>query len=78
MLSRLLLRRQMGQGERFPSVPLLEPGGAQPYSPHGGQAPGPALHAMKGGSTLFGVNPMDVQRKAQVAARGSLLGSLRR
>lgn len=41
----------------------------QPYSLAGGQQPGPALTAMLGGRTLFGVNPMDVQRNAQTAGR---------
>lgn len=43
----------------------------QPYSRAGGQAPGPALTAMLAGRTLFGFNPQDTQRRAQLAARAS-------
>jgi len=66
---------------QFKPIPLVQPSGIQPYTPHGGRPPGPALNAMLAGRTLFGYNPMDVQRAAQVAAgkpRVSLLDMLLR
>lgn len=53
----------------------------QPYSPAGGQMPGPALSAMLGGRTLGGYNPIDAQRQMQKSTRGpqpSLLDMLLR
>lgn len=54
--------------KRFEPLPLVQPGGIQPYTQAGGRAPGPALSAMLAGTTLFGQNPMDFQRAAQKGA----------
>lgn len=63
-------------------IPLFNPGGYQPYSTAGGQAPGPALSAMLAGRTLYGQNPMDAVRGSSKTARSgtnrSLLQSLLR
>lgn len=69
----------MGQMKRHQPLPLVQPSGLQPY--HGAMArfPGPALDAMQGGRTLFGMNPADTRRALQVASRrrpASLLESL--
>lgn len=64
--------RRQGQGERFPSVPLLEPGGYQPFHASRASQPGAPKDAMMRGSTLFGYNPMDAQRASQRAMRNSL------
>lgn len=53
---------------QFKPLPLVQPGGIQPYTQAGGRAPGPALSAMLAGTTLFGQNPMDFQRAAQKGA----------
>lgn len=47
---------------RFDPIPIVQPGGVQPYSPQGGREPGQALLAMLAGRTFGGFNPMDVQR----------------
>jgi hypothetical protein len=56
---------------QFKQIPLIQPSGVQPYTPHGGRPQGPALQAMLGGRTLFGFNPQDIQRRAQLSARVS-------
>lgn len=61
----------LGQMKRFDAIPLVQAGGHQPYSPHGGRLPGDALMAMLAGSTLYGVNPADVQRNMQAAMKAS-------
>lgn len=53
----------------FKPIPLVQPGGIQPYTQAGGRDPGPALNAMLAGTTLFGTNPMDFQRAAQKGAK---------
>lgn len=69
--------------KRYPEIPLIQAGGVQPYAPAGGREPGPALQAMTGGRTLFGLNPMDAQRQSVAMARrrprpSTLLDSLAR
>lgn len=60
---------QSGGMKRYQPIPLIQPSGVQPYAPAGGQLPGPALSAMKAGTTLFGSNPMDVKRASQSMAK---------
>jgi hypothetical protein len=55
--------------QRFRPIPIIQPGGIQPYHQAGGQMPGPALTAMTNGTTLFGVNPADVTRQSQTMAK---------
>lgn len=55
--------------KRHQPIPLVQPSGIQPYHAAGGQMPGPALQAMLGGRTLFGMNPQDAMRGMQVASR---------
>lgn len=55
--------------QHFKPISLIHPGGYQPYSRAGGQAPGPALSAMLAGRSLHGWNPQDIARGAQMAGR---------
>lgn len=57
------------QAVQYKPIPIIHPGGYQPYARAGGQAPGPALVAMLAGRTAGGQNPMDAVRGAQVARR---------
>jgi hypothetical protein len=59
----------MGGMKRFDPIPLVHPGGIQPYAQAGGREPGPALTAMLAGRTAGGINPMDVQRRSQSMAK---------
>ena len=63
-------------------VPLVQPGGVQPYHGSTPQMPGMALMAMLAGRTAGGFNPQDIPRQVQRQARGgqpmSLLSSLGR
>lgn len=61
-------------------VPLIQPGGHQPYHGATPSHPGPAHDAMRKGTMLSGHHPHDAMRAAQRAARRprSLLDSLRR
>jgi hypothetical protein len=64
--------------KRHQPIPILQPGGYQPYAPAGGQMPGPALLAMLGGRTLGGINPQDAWRQMQATSNEpTLLSSLR-
>lgn len=58
-----------GQGKRHDPIPVVQAGGHQPFSKHGGQMPGPSLTAMLAGRTFGGINPMDTQRGLQVASK---------
>lgn len=66
--------------KRYPSVPLLQPGGHQPYDASSAQTPGPALTAMLAGRTASGQNPQDAWRRMQATAgrRRTLLDLLMR
>lgn len=55
--------------KHFQPIPIINPGGYQPFSKAGGQMPGPALVAMLAGRTAGGYNPMDAVRAAQMARR---------
>lgn len=61
-------------------VPLVQPGGVQPYHGSSASHPGPALDAMRKGTLLDGSHPHDAMRAVQKAAHRprSLLDSLRR
>jgi hypothetical protein len=67
--------------KRFDPIPLVQPGGVQPYTQAGGREPGPALMAMLAGRTAGGFNPMDAQRSSQAMAKRrprTLLDTLQR
>lgn len=55
--------------KRFDPIPLVQPGGVQPYTQAGGREPGPALLAMLAGRTAGGFNPQDVRRQSQAMAK---------
>lgn len=66
---------------QFKPLPLVQYGGIQPFHSSTPQQPGMALMAMLAGRSATGMNPMDVQRGAQKAARrgpSSLLDTLAR
>lgn len=54
--------------KHYDPIPLVHPGGIQPYSQAGGQMPGPALLAMMRGATFGGQNPINAFRGLQSAA----------
>lgn len=56
--------------KRFDPIPLVQPGGVQPYHGSTPSEPGPSLLAMMRGTTFGGINPMDPMRQMQSASRG--------
>lgn len=65
-------------GPNGPQPWLIQPTRrTQPYRAEGGRAPGPALTAMLNGRSLYGQNPMDMMRQAQIRP-GSLAALLMR
>jgi hypothetical protein len=66
--------------QRQQPIPIVHPGGVQPYHGSTPQAPGMALMAMLAGRTAGGYNPQDIPRQVQKQSRGggqmSLLSSL--
>lgn len=66
--------------KRYDPIPIVQPGGYQPFAPAGGRQAGPALLAMLQGTTLYGQNPQDaaraLQRSSKARPRRSLIESL--
>jgi hypothetical protein len=55
--------------KRFDPIPLVQPGGIQPYHGSTPSQPGPALTAMLAGRTAGGMNPADITRRSQAMAK---------
>lgn len=62
--------------KRFDPIPLIHPGGIQPFAKEGGQEQGAALLAMLRGATFSGMNPQDPWRAMQASANGPTVLSL--
>jgi hypothetical protein len=66
--------------KRFDPIPLVQPGGIQPFHGSTPSEPGPALLAMLKGRTAGGIHPLDAQRTSQAMAKRrprTLLDTLR-
>ena len=63
-----MVPRNSGNVKRYAPLPLVSPGGYQPYQKQQGRHPGAALLAMLQGSTAGGMNPQDSWRQMQKSA----------